>query len=167
MRYFLDTEFIETERTVELVSIAVVAADGREFYAISSEFDPALAGDWVRENVLPLLEPPDSPAWMPRTAILAQLRDLVGTDRPEFWTWGGAPYDFLAMAQLFPLAERLPVGWNYTAFDLQLLTQQGGYTVDPLDPRLPQPPDDAHHALADARWARQLYQALSRTRRNS
>lgn len=162
MRYFLDTEFIETERTVELVSIAVVAEDGREFYGVSTEFDPALAGDWVRANVLPLLEPRDHPAWLPRAAILELLRDLVGIDRPEFWTWGGAPYDFWAMAQLFSLAERLPDGWNYTAFDLQLLTQLRGFVVDPLDPRLPQPPDDAHHALADARWARQLYQALMR-----
>jgi hypothetical protein len=32
--YFLDTEFIEGERTVDLVSIAVVADDKREYYAI-------------------------------------------------------------------------------------------------------------------------------------
>ena len=39
MRYFYDTEFIENGRTIELISIGVVAEDGREFYAISTEFD--------------------------------------------------------------------------------------------------------------------------------
>ena len=39
-RYFYDCEFIEDGRTIELVSIGVVAQDGREFYAVSTEFDP-------------------------------------------------------------------------------------------------------------------------------
>ena len=39
-RYFYDCEFIEDGRTIELISIGVVAEDGREFYAVSTEFDP-------------------------------------------------------------------------------------------------------------------------------
>src|SRR5690242_17783704 len=52
VRYFYDTEFIEDGNTIELVSIGVVAEDGREFYAVSTEFDPGRAGSWVRANVL-------------------------------------------------------------------------------------------------------------------
>ena len=52
MRYFYDCEFIEDGRTIELVSIGVVAEDGREFYAVSTEFDPERAGSWVRRHVL-------------------------------------------------------------------------------------------------------------------
>ena len=40
MRYFYDCEFIEDGRTIDLVSIGVVAEDGREYYAVSTEFDP-------------------------------------------------------------------------------------------------------------------------------
>ncbi len=40
MRYFYDCEFIEDGRTIELVSIGVVDENGREFYAVSTEFDP-------------------------------------------------------------------------------------------------------------------------------
>ncbi len=47
-RYFYDCEFIEDGRTIDLVSIGVVAEDGREFYAVSTEFDPARAVPWVR-----------------------------------------------------------------------------------------------------------------------
>ncbi|MGO2515400.1 MAG: polyadenylate-specific 3'-exoribonuclease AS, partial [Corynebacterium variabile] len=53
MRYFYDTEFIEDGRTIDLVSIGVVAEDGREFYAVSSDFNERRAGSWVRRNVLP------------------------------------------------------------------------------------------------------------------
>ena len=43
MRYFYDTEFIEDGSTIELVSIGIVAEDGREFYAVSTEFDASNA----------------------------------------------------------------------------------------------------------------------------
>ena len=52
MRFFYDCEFIEDGRTIELVSIGVVDESGREFYAVSTEFDPSRAIDWVRRNVL-------------------------------------------------------------------------------------------------------------------
>ncbi len=58
MRYFYDCEFIEDGRTIDLVSIGVVDETGREFYAVSTEFDAARAGAWVRQHVLPQLPPP-------------------------------------------------------------------------------------------------------------
>ena len=38
-RYFYDTEFIEDGTTIDLVSIGIVDEAGREFYAVSTEFD--------------------------------------------------------------------------------------------------------------------------------
>ena len=65
MKYFIDTEFIEGFRKpwlgkkahfIDLISIGIVAENGNEYYAISSEFDPKEANTWVYENVLnPLL----------------------------------------------------------------------------------------------------------------
>lgn len=86
MKYFLDTEFLEgtqdkkflgmkygeTKPTIDLISIGIVAEDGREYYAISKDFNlkeawnrhdikkdfgkPQGLGDkkvyWIRENVL-------------------------------------------------------------------------------------------------------------------
>ena len=40
-RFFYDTEFIEDGTTIDLVSIGVVDETGREFYAVSTQFDPA------------------------------------------------------------------------------------------------------------------------------
>ena len=56
MKYFYDTEFIDDGRTIELISIGVAAEDGREYYGISSEFNPDRAGRWVRTHVLPKLQ---------------------------------------------------------------------------------------------------------------
>lgn len=101
MRYFYDTEFLEDGHTIDLVSVGVVAEDGREFYAVSTEFDPSVANQWVRENVLPQLPPADDPAWRSRRQIREELfRFLTGGEdvgrrerlRPQLWAWVGA-YD--------------------------------------------------------------------------
>ena len=78
MRYFYDTEFIEDGRTIELISIGVVAEDGREYYAVSTEFDPERAGSWVRANVLPKLPPPASQLWRSRKQIRLDLEEFFG-----------------------------------------------------------------------------------------
>jgi hypothetical protein len=61
MRYFIDTEFIEgfhkplfgkRRHFIDLISIGIVAEDGREYYAISNEYKYSDASDWVKENVI-------------------------------------------------------------------------------------------------------------------
>lgn len=61
MKYFLDTEFIEgfhkplfgkKRHFIDLISIGIVAEDGRELYLISKEYDYDKADDWVKENVI-------------------------------------------------------------------------------------------------------------------
>ena len=67
IRYFYDCEFIEDGRTIDLVSIGIVDETGtREYYAVSTDFDPDRAGPWVRRNVLDKLPPPSSSSWRSR-----------------------------------------------------------------------------------------------------
>jgi hypothetical protein len=54
-RYFIDTEFYENGRTVELISIGIVCEDGRELYLQSSQFSPLHVSLWVEEHVFPYL----------------------------------------------------------------------------------------------------------------
>lgn len=65
MKYFIDTEFIEgfhkplfgkRRHFIDLISIGIYCEDGREYYAVSNEFNPKDADDWVRENVLDKIE---------------------------------------------------------------------------------------------------------------
>jgi hypothetical protein len=53
--------------TIDLVSIGVVAEDGREFYAVSTEFDPERAGWWVRQQLqtCPIRQRRSLPARLP------------------------------------------------------------------------------------------------------
>lgn len=153
--FFVNTEYIDREHSLELISLGVVAADGREFYAVSTEFDQDDANEFVRSTVLPLLEPRDHPAWMSRSEICRRLVQFIGDEAPVFWSWGAVPWDGLAIAQLFPLNERVPDRWRYTGYDVSALAEDLGLGLNPPDPVLPALPADVHHALVDARWVRQ------------
>lgn len=61
MKYYLDTEFIEgfhkptfgkKRHFIALISIAIVSEDGREYYAISNEYNYKDADPWVKDNVI-------------------------------------------------------------------------------------------------------------------
>src|SRR3954471_15195940 len=112
-RYFYDCEFIEDGRTVDLVSIGMVDEFGREFYAVSTEFDDSRAVPWVRRNVLDKLPSPADPAWRSRERIRDDLYDFLrepiqGRDEHiELWAWYAA-YDHVALAQLWGAMPALP-----------------------------------------------------------
>lgn len=54
MKYFIDTEFFEKPGSIQLISIGIVCADGRKYYAVSKDFNlkEVWKDDWLRENVL-------------------------------------------------------------------------------------------------------------------
>ncbi len=146
MRYFYDTEFIEDGLTVELVSIGIVAEDGREYYAVSTEFEPSRANAWVRENVLNKLPSPGDAAWKSRATIRQEVLDFItqSSGKPQMWAWVGA-YDHLVLAQLWGDMAALPrIVPRYTR-ELKQYWEMAGC------PKLPQLPHGNHDALVDAR----------------
>lgn len=159
MRFFYDSEFIEDGNTIELVSIGVVAEDGREFYAVSTDFDPGRAGQWVRENVLPKLPSPASPAWRSRGRIRDDLLEFLtakGGD-VELWAWVGA-YDHVVLCQLWGSMTELPRVMPRFTRELRQHWEAAG------SPELPPSPRDAHDALADARHNWRRWQAIEASR---
>lgn len=150
MRYFVDTEFIEDGHTIDLISVGVVAEDGREFYIESSETDWSKANQWVLDNVSPWLLDPDHR--FERAIIAKELVEFVG-DEPEFWGYY-ADYDWVVLCQLYGTMMDLPEGWPMFCMDLKQLCVSKG------DPRLPEQSSTEHHALADARWNREIYDWL-------
>ncbi|KQR97843.1 hypothetical protein ASG12_12370 [Williamsia sp. Leaf354] len=156
MRFFYDSEFIEDGRTIELVSIGVVAEDGREFYAVSSEFDPERAGDWVRAHVLPHLPSPSSKVWRSRRQIRDDLLNFLtasGGDI-ELWAWIGA-YDHVVLCQLWGSMTALPRPIPRFTRELRQHWEALGR------PPLPPSPADAHDALVDARHNLARWKAMS------
>ena len=55
IRVYLDTEFTKFARP-QLISLALVAESGQEFYGESTDFVKVQCSDFVVENVLPLLQ---------------------------------------------------------------------------------------------------------------
>lgn len=172
MRYFIDTEFLEDGKTIELISIGIVAEDGREFYAENLDFDLSSASEWLKENVLPHLwrlnenNRTQGNAWsrdggigglMRLQEIASEVRRFCSRDthgKPEFWGYY-ADYDWVVFCQLFGRMIDLPEGWPMYCRDLKQLSDAKG--ID----RLPQPTGTEHHALADARWNRDSWKFLS------
>lgn len=157
MRYFYDTEFIEDGRTIELISIGVVAEDGREYYAVSSEFDPGRAGNWVRAHVLPKLPSASSQLWRSRRRIRADLEQFLGVNGSEpieLWAWLGA-YDHVVLCQLWGTMPQLPKAIPRFTRELRQLWEDRG------SPRLPPRSADAHDALVDARDQLRRFQIIN------
>ena len=169
MRYWYDTEFIENGETIDLISIGIVAEDGREYYAVSREFNPKKASDWVKENVLAHLPLRDvnpaevspriweeSKAWKTRAEIMKGVFHFCSVEeygKPEFWGYYSA-YDHVALCQLFGTMMDLPKGWPFYTRDIKQWCDALG------NPKLPEQGKDEHHALADARWNRQAWEFL-------
>src|SRR5436190_7938740 len=164
-RYFYDCEFIEDGRTIDLVSIGVVDEHGREFYAVSTEFDDRRALPWVRRNVLDRLPSPADPAWRSRERIrddlyeflVAPLRSGADVDL-ELWAWYAA-YDHVVLAQLWGPMPALPR-------EIPRFTRELRQRWDDLGkPPLPPKPTGSHDALVDARYNLDRWRAMEGTRR--
>jgi hypothetical protein len=97
VKYWIDTEFIERPYSIDLISIALVAADGREFYAESSEVDWTKASRWTLQTVRPQLDG----TGMTREEIGYAVRLFTDKDEhPVFWGYFPA-YDWVVFSWLF------------------------------------------------------------------
>lgn len=154
MRIWLDTEFQEDGRTIELISIGLVSADDRKLHLVNSEYDSSRASDWLRDNVLcHLAQVPR----LPPVGIRQSVLDFVGGQRPEFWAYFGA-YDWVVLQQLFGGMLTWPAGWPLICMDVEQWRVQCG--IEKSD--MPQQQSALHDALNDALWAREAWQFLQR-----
>jgi hypothetical protein len=151
VKYWIDAEFIERPYTIDLISIGLVAEDGREFYAESSEIDWTKASRWTVENVRPQLEGEA----MPREDIGYAVRRFTDDDKhPVFWGYFPA-YDWVVFTWLFGGMNELPFSFPQLCLDIKQ------WAIELGDPDLPPQLGTRHHALADARWTREAWTFLA------
>lgn len=173
MRLYYDTEFLEDGRTIELISIGMVAEDGREYYAVNSDM-PARRikkHDWLMTHVVPSLPQGHGdgrlhkprrwlidyldPAVKPRAVIANEIRDFIqATPEAELWAWYGA-YDHVCLCQLWGRMIDLPKGVPMYTHELKQECVRLG------DPKLPEQDDGEHNALADARHVKVMAEFLN------
>ena len=154
-KYYIDTEFIEYPCTIDLISIGIKCEDGREFYAISTDFDSSKASGWVKDNVISILPKPEScNFWMPVKQIPTEIIAFIGNDTPEFWGYY-SDYDWVVFCWLFGSMIDLPNNFPMYCKDLKQLEDE----VKKED-TFPEP-KGAHDALVDACWNKDFHNYLT------
>lgn len=184
MKYFFDTEFIEDGKTIDLLSIGIVAEDGREYYAQNFECKFDKAGDFVWRNVFPHLDHfemsgrrscnrisqsmsgdsltgkcrDEKCSWRFPFEIREQVKEFCDIEKygePEFWGYY-ADYDWVVFCQLFGKMIDLPKGYPFYCNDIKQLCVLLG------NPDLPQLGKGEHSAINDARWNKSTHELLTK-----
>lgn len=136
MNVYFDTEFTDLCPDAKLISIGCVAADGREFYAESAEFRLNECSDFVRENVIPLLDGDG----INQLEIADRLRAWLSTfDEPVQFVCDSESWDWRWIQQIFASS------WPAALAHKPIVHRES---------ELPSPRLDAlreHHALDDAK----------------
>lgn len=180
MRFFYDCEFLEDGRTIELISIGIVAEDGREYYAVNDDVTSGRLNrrirrhEWLMANVVPCLpklhgdanlHAPDSWLFDYRSPLVKRVEKIAdevmtflrygqsGADVAELWA-DYAAYDHVVLCQLWGPMVDLPLGVPMYTNDIQQEARRLGVTD------LPQQAEGLHNALADARHCRERWQFL-------
>lgn len=154
MRYFFDTEFLEDGVSIDLISIGIVAEDGREYYAVNANanWNRIVEDTWLMENVMPSIfgDLRDGKAKGKRI-IADEVREFLLFDKnPELWAWYSA-YDHVVLCQLWGKMIDLPDGIPMFTHDLRAMMSRGSAST------LPKQEDGLHNALADARHLKVRY----------
>jgi hypothetical protein len=174
-RYWYDTEFLEDGETIELISIGIVADDGREYYAVASDapWDRIKIHPWLMQNVVPSLPggKPSTPIGVPQSqpekarpgqewfwaldvsASCVKPEFVIANEVRDFLLAAGKPelwawysaYDHVALCQLWGPMISIPKGIPMWTNDLRQEVHRLG------NPQLPQQTEGQHNALADAR----------------
>ena len=153
MKFWFDTEFYENGETIRLISIGVIAEDGRTYYAETQHAeDWACATDWLVANVKPHLRGPR----IERKQIGRDLIEFMG-ENPEIWAYY-ADYDWVALCQIFGTMMNLPKGWPMFCRDVKQRCDALG------NPKLPEQESGEHDALADAIWTKKAWEFLNEPR---
>lgn len=168
MKFWYDSEFLEDGETINLISIAFVAEDGREYYAINKDADwSRIRQDgWLMRNVvsqLPVMM--DDPLFKPKDLIAAEVLEFLTHDgeTPELWAWYAA-YDHVVYAQLWGKMIDLPKGLPMYTNDLRSLMDWA--LPESRHSDLPKQTDGLHDALEDARHLKTRHDWVLRTVRN-
>lgn len=161
MKYFLDCEFIEgfhkpisgkRRHFIDLISIGIVAEDGREYYAISNEFRSKDADDWVKKNVIQKLDSKNTfrsglitptmmvsgPIWKSNKEIRNGILTFFGCKRDQLFyrapdgveVYGYySDYDWVLFCSLFGRMIDLPKGFPMYCKDLKQMMDEKVYSA--------------------------------------
>lgn len=185
LKYFLDTEFIEDGKTIDLISIGIVCEGGRKLYHQNCECNFAAANDWVWRNVFPHLQHfdmrgkrscterhetydsglghryfkkcGDDCPWADKIDLKNSVLGFCDVEKyGKPEFWGYfCDYDWVAFCQLFGPMIALPKGFPMYCRDIKQFCDSIG------NPQLPAIGKNEHSALKDAEWNFEAWKFLN------
>ncbi|MBE9029167.1 3'-5' exoribonuclease [filamentous cyanobacterium LEGE 11480] len=170
MQVFFDTEFTGLRQATTLISIGLIAADGRTFYAEFNDYDASQLNDWLWEHVMPYLQLLDTDVMTPPLDLT---HHLMKADRPrvtraltewlaQFETvelWADYPaYDWVLFGELFGGGLNIPKNIANNALDVATLLKAAGVDVQVDRQEFAGMTEmNLHNALDDAKLAKACY----------
>lgn len=161
MKVFFDTEFTGLHHNTTLMSIGMVAEDGRTFYAELTDYDKSQLDDWLEKNVV------SNFTGEGRTNMLNLDKKIEAFlepyDQVEMWS-DCLAYDWVLFNRIWGHAFNLPKKIYYIPFDVCTFMKIRG--IDPdinrEDFAFGGKPEVAqkHNALWDAQVIRACYENL-------
>lgn len=169
-KIFLDTEFTGLHQQTTLISLALVAETGEEFYAEFNDYDRSQVTEWMAAHVISKLKMLNEEESLSKNNKLTKIKGgkhsikaalqnwLQQFERVEIWA-DVLAYDWVLFCELFGGALNIPNNIFYAPFDLATLFRMKGM-IEPVDKlnndvsRFQFAGIDAthqHNALADAR----------------
>lgn len=161
MRVFFDTEFTGLHKNTTLMSIGMVANDGREFYAELHDYDKTQVDDWLKQNVLSKFENKQT---VDTETLAKQIEKFLEPyDEVEMWS-DCLAYDWVLFCNIWGHSFKVPKKIYYIPFDICTLIKLKG-----IDPDIPRAKlsnrlwadSMKHNALYDARLIRACYEKLT------
>jgi hypothetical protein len=174
---FFDFEFTGLHKDTTPISVGIVAANGKQFYAEYTDYDTTMVDDWIQTQVIdnllfngqnPFIQNLGAITFMKGTTaeIKKELHNwLKDFKHIEFWS-DVIPYDGVLLNELIGVLGDVPGNVDYIYYDIATLFKMFG--IDPDVSReafIDRPIEgDKHNALYDAKVIEACYDKLYRNR---
>lgn len=175
MKVFFDTEFTELRQDAKLISIGLIADDGRTFYAESNEYKREDLSDWHIENVYNHLKFNASNEIFVRTPASAAFNYHIKSNEAtightlrewlspykEVEMWSDClAYDWVLFNNLYGTAFDIPYNIYYIPFDISTMFKLHGVDPDINREEFSGTEGIKHNAIHDAIVIRDCYHKL-------
>lgn len=157
MKIFFDTEFTGLHQGTTLISIGMVAEDGRELYCELNDYDKSQVNDWLKENVIANLYNTNP---INKKALVEAIEGFIEPyESVEMWS-DCLAYDWVLLCELFGGAMHMPCKVHYMPFDICTLFKAKGIDPDISREEFSGITGSKHNALHDARAIKACYEKL-------
>lgn len=177
MKCFFDTEFTSLVPHTTLISIGIVADNGKEFYAETTDYDNLLVDSWIEEHVISNLLLNDFDVFNEQIGALRMVKDttfkvgmhlvewLKQFDKVEMWS-DVMHYDMYLFQAIFGGAFGVPKHVDYIGYDIATVMKMFGLDPDFSREAFIDRPIEGikHNSLYDARVIQACYRKLQRNR---